>query len=95
MCRGYEMTLWFVSNTRPQPGLQGHVEWLLTACATEDEAKALASTYLVRGFRVEAGTVPGIEPRVRIAGPAAHHWAQSSNSRAIMGLRERVAAFAV
>ncbi len=89
------MTLWFVSKTRPQPGVQGHVEWLLTACATEDEAKALASTFLGRGFRIEAGTVPGIEPQVRIAGPAAHHWAQSSNSRAIMGLRKRLEAFAV
>ncbi len=89
------MTLWFVSKTRPQPGMQGHVEWLLTACATEDEAKALASTFLGRGFRIEAGTVPGIEPQVRIAGPAAHHRAQSSNSRAIMGLRKRLEAIAV
>jgi hypothetical protein len=92
---GNTMTSWFVSTTRPLPKSQGDVEWLLFPCATEEEAKEHASKALVRGMRIEAGTVPGIEPRVRIGGPAAHHWAQSSNPESIMGLRLRLAAFAV
>ena len=92
---GNTMTSWFVSTTRPLPESQGDVEWLLLPCATEEEAKEHASKALVRGMRIEAGTVPGIEPRVRIGGHAAHHWAQSSNPESIMGLRLRLAAFAV
>jgi hypothetical protein len=88
------MTSWFVSATRPLPGTYDDIEWLLTACSTEDEAKALASKALVRGMRVEAGTVPGVEPKVRIDRLEAHHWAQSSNGDAIMGLRRRLASFA-
>jgi hypothetical protein len=89
------MASWFVSTTRPLPGSRGDVEWLLLPCATEEEAKEHASRALVRGMRIVAGTVPGIEPRVRIGGPAAHHWAQSSNADSIMGLRMRLASFAV
>lgn len=88
------MTSWFVSATRPLVEGQGDVEWLLLPCATEDEAKEHASRALVKGMRIEAGTIPGIEPRVRIGGPAAHHWAQSSNSAAIMGLLRRLSEFA-
>jgi hypothetical protein len=90
---GAAMTSWFVSTTRPLSGSQDDVEWILTARATEEEAKQHASKALVRGFRIEAGTVPGVEPPVRIAWPAAHHWAQSSNGEAIMSLRNRLAAF--
>lgn len=84
------MDSWFVSTTRAM----GHdVEWLLTPHTSEDAAKAFASRALARGLRVEAGTIPGIEPKVRIGWRAAHHWAQSSNSKAIMGLRTQVANF--
>jgi hypothetical protein len=87
------MISWFVSTTRPLSGSGDDVEWILTTCATEEEAKVHASKALVRGFRIEAGTVPGVEPRIRIGWPAAHHWAQSSNGEAIMSLRHRLAAF--
>ena len=88
------MTSWFVSTTRSAPGSHYGVEWLLVPCRTEDEAKAFASQALARGLRIEAGTVPGIEPHVRIGWQAAHHWAQSSNADFIMSLRQRLAAFA-
>ena len=88
------MTSWFVSTTRSAPGSHYGFEWLLIPCRTEDEAKAFASRALARGLRIEAGTVPGIEPPVRIDWRAAHHWAQSSNADSIMSLRQRLAAFA-
>src|SRR5271169_5316063 len=84
------MYSWFVSTTR---AMGQDIEWLLTPHTSEDAAKAFASRALVRGLRVEAGTIPGIEPKVRIGSRTAHHWAQSSNSRAIMGLRTQVANF--
>jgi hypothetical protein len=86
------MYSWFVSTTR---AMGQEIEWLLTPHATEDAAKAFASRALVNGLRVEAGTIPGIEPKIRIGWRAAHHWAQSSNSNAIVGLRTRVARFAL
>ena len=67
------MTSWFVSTTRSAPGSHYGFEWLLIPCRTEDEAKAFASRALARGLRIEAGTVPGIEPPVRIDWRAAHH----------------------
>ena len=85
------MASWFVSTTRR---VGQDVEWLLTTCATEDEAKARASEALIRGLRVEAGTIPGVEPRKRIGCRAAHDWAQSSNAGAIMSLRRRLDVFA-
>jgi hypothetical protein len=91
---GAAMTSWFVSTTRPLPDSGGDVEWLLTACATEEEAKEHASKALGRGMRIEAGTVPGIEPSVRIGWPASHHWAQPSNGQAIMGLLRKLREFA-
>ena len=86
------MTSWFVSTTR---AVGREVEWRLTGHATEDAAKAFASRELRRGLRVEAGTIPGIEPITRISWRTANHWAQSSNSDAIMGLRGRLAEFAL
>lgn len=85
------MASWFVSTTRR---IGSDVEWLLMCCATEEEAKARASEALVRGLRVEAGTIPGIEPEVRMGWRAAHAWAQSSNPGAIMSLRRRLGIFA-
>ena len=82
------MTSWFVSTTR---AVGREVEWLLTQHLTEDAAKAFASRELRRGVRVEAGTIPGIEPEIRISWRKAHHWAQSSDTDAIMGLRRRLA----
>ena len=89
--QGTAMTPWFVSTTRP---VGVDIEWVLTACATEDEAKVCASQALVRGLRVEAGTIPGIEPRKRIGWRAAQRWAQSSNDGSIMSLRRRLSVFA-
>ena len=86
------MPSWFVSTTRT---LGQEIEWLLTPHTSEEAAKAFASGALVRGLRVEAGTIPGIEPKVRINWRTAYHWAQSSNSKAIMGLRTQVANFAL
>ncbi len=85
------MSSWFVSTTRP---LGREVEWVLTPLPTEDAARAFASNALVRGLRVEAGTVPGVEPKVKIGWQAAHHWAQLANDDGIMGLRRRLNAFA-
>jgi hypothetical protein len=84
------MASWFVSTTRR---VGEDVEWLLTLCATEDEAKASASEALIRGLRVEAGTIPGIKPERRIGWRAAHHWAQSSNAGPIMSMRRRLNVF--
>ncbi len=85
------MAKWFVSTTRP---VGADVEWVLTACETEDEAKACASKALIRGLKVEAGAVPGSGQRTRIGWRAAHDWAQSSNDGSIMSLRRRLGAFA-
>src|SRR5271157_37582 len=54
------MPSWFVSTIR---AVGDEVEWLLTPCETEDQAKACAARSLARGLRVEAGTLPGVEPR--------------------------------
>ena len=86
------MPSWFVSTTR---ALGQEIEWLLTPHTCEDAAKAFASRALARGLRVEAGTTPGIEPKVRIGWRTAHHGAQSSNAKAIIGLRTQVANFAL
>jgi hypothetical protein len=87
--KGAALFSWFVSTTRV---LGQEVDWLLTPQVSEEAAKAFASRALARGLRVEAGTLPGIEPKVRIGWRAAHPWAQSSNANAIMGLRAQVAA---
>ena len=88
------MTSWFVSTTRTLlAGAGQEVEWRLAACANEQAAKEIASRALVRGLRVQAGTIPGIEPKVRVEWRAAHHWAQSSNDGAIMSLRRRLIEF--
>ena len=85
------MNSWFVSTTRTNGvGAHKEVEWLLNECATEQDAKELAAGALSRGLRVEAGTLPGIRPRVRIEWAAAHDWAQSSNPRAIRNLQRRL-----
>jgi len=86
------MVSWFVSTTR---SVGPEVDWRLTPHSSEDEARRFASHALVRGLRVEAGTVPGIRPRVRIGWRAAHHWAQGEREGSIMGLRRRLAAFAL
>jgi hypothetical protein len=83
------VTSWFVSTTRTLGGSRKEVEWLLEECPTEQAAKEFASKALTRGLRVEAGTLPGIEPRVRVRWRAAHHWAQSSNENAIKNLQRR------
>jgi hypothetical protein len=85
------LTAWFVSTTRR---IGDDVEWMLTSCATEGEAKALAEKALMRGLRVEAGTVPGVEPRARIGSRAARPWTQASKEGSIMDLRRRLAEFA-
>ena len=66
---GAEMTAWFVSTTRPLPKSEGDVEWLLMPFATEEEAKEHASKALVRGMRIEAGTIPGSNPGSGSGGP--------------------------
>jgi hypothetical protein len=86
------MASWFVSTTRP---VGEDVEWGLTPHASEEEARRFASDALVRGFRVEAGTIPGIRPEVRIGWRFVQHWAQSEDENSIMGLRRRLAVFAV
>ncbi|HTR13472.1 MAG TPA: hypothetical protein VMI72_09540 [Roseiarcus sp.] len=85
------MSAWFVSTTRPRGQ---EVEWSLTPCASEDEAKALALTAIARGLRVEAGTAPGVLPRSRIGWRAAHHWARSEKPGSIVDLKRRLAEFA-
>jgi len=85
------MDPWFVSTTRTLPtGSRQGVEWLLSEWATEEDAKAFASRSLARGLRIEAGTLPGIEPKLRVGRRAAHHWAQSSNEGARMNLNKRL-----
>jgi hypothetical protein len=88
------MSSWFISTRTFGAGSLKEVEWRLTACATEQAAKVVASKALVRGLRVEAGTVPGVEPKVRVGWRAAHHWAQSSTQAAIINLRRRLFEFA-
>jgi hypothetical protein len=46
------MASWFVSTTQKSGA---EVDWRLTECAGEEEAKAYASDALSRGWRVEAG----------------------------------------
>ena len=64
--------------------------FLIAPFARIASAKAFSSSALARGLRVEAGTLPGIEPKLRMGWRAAHHWAQSSNERAIMNLNKRL-----
>ncbi len=85
------MATWFVSTTRK---VRDEIDWRLTSCATEEEAKAFASQALSCGLRVEAGTAPGVTPHRRIGWRAAHDWAQSSNEGAIKSLYRRLGAFA-
>lgn len=85
------MTSWFVSTTRKDGA---EIDWRLTECADEEQAKAYASGALARGCRVEAGTVPDVHPARRINWLAAHDWAQSSNGGSIMNLYRRLGEFA-
>jgi hypothetical protein len=89
--REIAMTSWFVSTTRQ---VEKGVEWRLTPHASEEEARKFASHALIRGLRVEAGTVPGQRPAVRIGWKGARLWAQGDDDNTIMGLRRRLAAFA-
>ena len=59
------MTSWFVSTTRK---VGAEIDWRLTECADEEEAKACASGALSRGCRVEAGTAPACGRRAGSAG---------------------------
>ena len=89
------MNSWFISTTRTsRAGSRKEVEWLLTSCPTEHAAKEIAVKAIVRGLRVEAGTIPGVEPKIRVGWRAAHHWAQSSNQDAIANLHRRLFEFA-
>jgi hypothetical protein len=88
------MTSWYVSTIRPLgAGSREDADWRLMTCASEQAAKEMASKALVQGLRVEAGTVPGVEPKVRVGWRAAHRWAQSSNEGAIMSLQRRLIEF--
>jgi hypothetical protein len=88
------MSFWFVSTTRPYVrGSRQEADWRLTECTSEQAAKEIASRALIDGLRVEAGTMPGVEPKVRVGWPAAHRWAQSSNEGAIMSLQRRLVEF--
>lgn len=87
------MASWFVSTTRAVG--REEVDWQLTPHTCEEDARRHAHRALTRGFRVEAGTVPGVCPAVRIGWRTAHHWAQEANEHSIMGLRRRLAQFAV
>lgn len=87
------MASWFVSTTRPIG--QEEVDWQLTPHGSEEDARRHAHHAIVRGFRVEAGTAPGVRPAVRIGWPSSHHWAQDASEDSIMGLRRRLARFAV
>jgi hypothetical protein len=89
--RGTAMTSWFVSTTRK---IGAEIDWRLTECVDEEEAKAHASGALSRGCRVEAGTAPGVRPVRRIGWCAAHDWAQSSSDGSIMSLYRRLGEFA-
>jgi hypothetical protein len=87
------MASWFVSTTRTFGARPQQVEWRLTDCPSEQAAKEIASRALAQGLRVEAGTIPGVEPKIRVGWRAAHHWAQSSNEGAIMSLQRRLIEF--
>jgi hypothetical protein len=84
------MAAWFVSTTRK---VGAEIDWRLRSFATEEDAKAFASDALSCGFRVEAGTTPGVAPRRRVGWRDAYDWAQSRNDGAIKSLYRRLDAF--
>lgn len=85
------MTGWFVSTTR---AAGADVEWLLEEWASEEEARVFAFEAIVRGLRVEAGTVPGVAPRRRIDWTQARNWASASTEGTLVDLSRRLAQFA-
>ena len=72
------MKTWFVSVLHfPTDG--AYYETIRTASEFQNEtqAKRFAALALTRGSEVEAGTLPGIVPKVRIYRQGAREWARS------------------
>jgi hypothetical protein len=74
------MTAWFVATAR---NVGAGVDWRLTSCATEEEAKAFAADAISSGCQVEAGTAPFGEQGRRIGWREAAAWAQSAEGASV------------
>ena len=74
------MFRWYVATTGRAPGCESFgIIWTAEEFDCESEAQAYAASALALGFRVEAGTLAGIEPACRISWRDARDWAQSEN----------------
>ena len=82
------MKTWFVSVLHfPSDG--AYYETIRTASEFENEnqAKRFAASALARGSEVEAGTLPGVVPKVRIYRQGAREWARPIS--AALGVKSR------
>ena len=70
------MNKWFVGTVNRLPGQpQLSFIWVMEEFATEAAARCYAKDALIRGLRVEAGTLPEIRPGIRIGWREAADWA--------------------
>jgi hypothetical protein len=82
------MKTWFVSVLHfPAEGV--YYEAIRTASEFEDEsqAKRFAALALTRGSDVEAGTLPGVVPEVRIYRRGARAWARPFSAAPVVEAR--------
>jgi hypothetical protein len=77
----FKMAKWFVSTARRLPGSEVYdVVWTAEEFETEEMARTFASSALVEGLRVEAGTVSGGLTTVRVCWREAAAWAASERA---------------
>ena len=70
------MNTWFVSTVNKAPG-QPHFSfiWAMQEFESESAARRYAKDALNQGLRVEAGTLAGMRPEVRVCWREAVDWA--------------------
>jgi len=72
------MCTWYVSTSKKSDESRDYgLIWIAEDFDSEEEARAFASSVLSTGVRVEAGTLPGVWPTVRVSWRRAQEWALS------------------
>jgi hypothetical protein len=73
---------WFVSTVHRLPGKTLSFIWGMREFESESAARHYAKVALNNGLQVEAGTLPEIQPQVRVAREDAMAWAAVNEGQA-------------
>ena len=87
------MNTWFVSTVNRAPG-EPHFSfiWAMQEFERESAARRYAKDALNQGLRVEAGTLAGIQPEVRVCWREAVDWVASEETGSPTPTTEKVVA---